>query len=72
MEKIIVRWSYWLGVACVVVALLMRTANAAGLMTVVDTRGMYIGYMSFFKGAILFLLTAVATSSYLSATTPKS
>jgi len=30
MEKYILQWSYWLGVACLVIALVWRVLNAAG------------------------------------------
>ena len=49
-----------LGIASVIVAFIWRAANAAGIWL---PRG-GVGYMSFFKGAILFLLAAVATASY--------
>ncbi len=64
MEQHIARWSYWLGVACVAMALLWRVLNILGLGPVA-TRGNPIAYMSFFKGALLFLLTAVATANYI-------
>ncbi len=60
MSKSIMQVSYWLGIASVVVALVWRAANAAGIWL---PRG-GVGYLSFFKGAILFLLAAVATASY--------
>jgi len=63
------RWSYWLGLVCAVVALVMRTFNAFGVWlpgTVIQ--GITIWYMSFFKGALLFLLVNIATATrmYLS------
>lgn len=67
MEKQIIRWSYLLGVVCVLVAVLFRAMNAAGWLHDIDTRGAAIGYGSFLKGAVLFLLTCVATSSYTAA-----
>jgi hypothetical protein len=60
MPKTIMQVSYWLGITFVVVAFIWRVANAAGIWL---PRG-GVGYMSFFKGAILFLLAAVATASY--------
>lgn len=62
MKKHIDTWSYWLGLASAVIALAMRTINAFGIWlpgTVVQ--GMTIWYMSFYKGALLFLLINIAT-----------
>ena len=63
MKKYIDRWSYWLGLASFVIAMVMRTFNAFGVFlpgTVVQ--GMTIWYMSFYKAALLFLLVNIATS----------
>src|SRR5215470_3707187 len=63
VKKYINRWSYWLGVASAVIALVMRTFNAFGVWlpgTVVQ--GMTIWYMSFYKAALLFLLINIATA----------
>lgn len=64
MEKKILQYSYWLGVACVVVALVWRAATVMGFGGVPLMRGLSLTYTSFFKGALLFLLTAVATGAY--------
>jgi len=65
MEKHIMRWSYWLGIACVVLALVFRVLNALGfLMAEVSTKGNSIGYHSFLRGAALFLGTAIATACF--------
>ena len=66
MEKQLIRWSLWLGLACVVFAVLLRGLDALGITSALSTRGTSISYMSFVKGALLFLLTSIATSSYLS------
>ena len=66
MEKQLIRWSFLLGVVCVVVAVLLRGLDALGILSALSTRGTAISYMSFVKGALLFLLTSIATSSYLS------
>jgi hypothetical protein len=55
MEKLIARWNYWLGIACLVIAVTWRAVNAFGLilpLTVVP--GHTIWYLSFFRGSILF------------------
>lgn len=59
MEKLILRWSYWLGVISFVVAIVWRV--------VVVAAGKPLGfggitYMSFYKVALLLLLTAIATA----------
>jgi hypothetical protein len=64
MEKHILTWSYWLGLASTVIALVLRLLNALGLLVPqVVKQGQTIWYMSFYKGALLFLLIAVATAS---------
>ena len=66
MEKHIMRWSYWLGVACVVAAVVIRVLNTFGLSTMlIQTRGNPISYRSFVDGALLFLITAIATAGFL-------
>lgn len=66
MEKQVVIVSYWLGMASTVIALVMRTLNAFGMLLPPATAkaGETIWYMSFYKGALLFFLVAVATSGY--------
>lgn len=59
MEKYIVRWSYWLGVVCVVIALAWRGLLAFKFG---PEKLMTISYMSVYKAAVLFLLTAISTS----------
>ena len=64
MEKHIVKWSYWLGLVSAVIALVLRGLNAIGLPTVV-VQGRTLWYMSFYKGALLLLLIAIATANYV-------
>lgn len=65
MEKLILAWSYWLGLASAVIALALRTLNAVGLLLpTVVTQGRTLWYMSFFKGALVLLLVAIATANY--------
>lgn len=65
MEKQIVRWSYWLGVASVAITLAWRGLNTFGIaMTNAPVPGQTLWYMSFYKAALLFFLTAIATASY--------
>lgn len=67
MEKKIAQYSYWLGLACVVVALVWRAANALGyfLPNVISGQGFY--YLSFYKGGLIFLLVCIATGAYSAA-----
>ena len=67
MEKQIVTWSYWLGLLSTAIALGLRTLNVLGILsTVIVQQGRTLWYMSFYKGALLFFLIAIATGSYTS------
>lgn len=73
MNKLIVDWSYWLGVASAVIALALRSLNALGLLLPqVVAQGRTIWYMSFFKGALLFFLISIATANHSWAHSQKS
>ena len=68
MQKQIVIGSYWLGLLSSLIALGLRSLNALGILTPeVVKQGQTIWYMSFYKGALLFFLIAIATASYASA-----
>lgn len=64
MEKMIARWSYWLGIACSVIAVIWKAVNAFGLWVPSSATPRTIWYLSFFHGGILFLVTTVATACY--------
>ncbi len=65
MEKQIMRWSYWLGIASFLIALLWRGLNTLGVWLPGNSiPGRTILYMSFYKAGILFLLVAIATANY--------
>ena len=67
MEKKIVTVSYWLGLLSSLIALGLRALNIFGILAPnVIQQGKTLWYMSFFKGALLFLLIAIATASYTS------
>ncbi len=67
MEKQIVTGSYWLGLLSSLIALGLRSLNAFGILTpTVVKQGKTLWYMSFYKGAFLFFLIAIATASYAS------
>jgi len=66
MEKNLLQATYWLGLACVVVAVLWRALNAfAGISSDFAVSGKEITYWSFVRGAGLFLLLSIATAGYL-------
>jgi hypothetical protein len=66
MKKHIIRYSFWMGVLSVLLALLMRALNILGVpLANITTRGNAIGYRTFLDGAQLFFLTAIATASYV-------
>jgi hypothetical protein len=65
VEKQIVTWSYWLGMLSSLLALGLRALNAFGILaTTVVVPGKTLWYMSFYKGALLFFVIAIATASY--------
>jgi hypothetical protein len=67
MRKQIVTGSYWLGLLSSLIALGLRSLNAFGMLTPrVVTQGQTVWYMSFYKGALLFFLIAIATAAYAS------
>ena len=66
MEKLIITYSYWLGILSALLALLTRGLNILGLVVAgIGTRGNAIGYRTFLDGSTLFFLTAIATASYV-------
>ncbi len=60
MEKQVVHYTYWLGLAATLVALIWRGLVLAGL----PEKVMGLNYMTAYKGALLFFVMAVATTSY--------
>jgi hypothetical protein len=67
MERNIVHWTYWLGMPCLVIALLWRVFNALGLwLPMRITEGETVYYMSFHKASLLFFVAAIASASYTS------
>jgi hypothetical protein len=65
MEKSIARLSFWLGIGCLVIAVIWRAMNALGmLLPVTVTPGHTVWYLSFFHGSILFFVATIAASCY--------
>lgn len=60
MEKHLAKWTYWAGVACALISLVIRALNGVGLY--VDFPGMNLGHMSFYKASFLLLAIAIATT----------
>jgi len=67
MKKHIIRYSYWLGVLGVLLALLTRVLNILGvsLAQILLSRGAPIGYRTFLDGSQMFFLMAIATTGYV-------
>ena len=66
MKQHIIRYSYWLGVLSVLLALLLRGLDILGVsLATIPTRGTAIGYRTFLDSSQLFFLTAIATASYV-------
>jgi hypothetical protein len=67
MEKNIITTSYWLGILCVVLTFVTRACNILGVDFLhFGGQGSPVSYRSFLNGALLFLLTAIATGCYSS------
>ncbi|MFZ0582624.1 MAG: hypothetical protein WAN72_19850 [Candidatus Acidiferrales bacterium] len=67
MEKYILTVSYWLGVICALLAIVLRVFSAFGFeMLALNTRGHAIDYHSLLDAALLFLFIAMATAGYAS------
>jgi hypothetical protein len=62
VEKYIVKWSFWLGLACAVIALVLRGLDAVGVFLNLLPGG-NIGAKSFYKAALLFLAVAIGAAS---------
>jgi hypothetical protein len=61
MEKQIVQGSYWLGLVSFVIALVLRGCSALGLGPAEVLKG--VSYMTFYKGALILFVLAIATAS---------
>jgi len=61
MEKSICRLSFWLGIASLVISIIWKVVN---VFVVVPGP---LSYNTFYKGALLLLVTTIATNAYMSA-----
>jgi len=62
MEKTIARWGFWLGIACVIVAIAWKGGNVFGLWRALPPTPAQISYWSFFNAGILFFATSIASA----------
>jgi len=62
MEKAIARWSYWLGIASVIVAIAWKGGNIVGLWRALPPTPSDISYWSFFNASLLFFATSIASA----------
>ncbi|MBZ5542853.1 MAG: hypothetical protein LAO07_04130 [Acidobacteriia bacterium] len=68
MENHIAHWSYLLGLACSLLAMVWKGLE---FLKVLPDRFGSLGYMTLFKGGLLFLVIVVATSGYVAAKSQK-
>jgi hypothetical protein len=62
MEKLLAVVSYWLGLICTALALILRMLAFFNISHYVGLHGgAGVNYMSFFNGAVLFFLLAIAS-----------
>jgi len=72
VEKHVVKWTYWLGIACAAIALIVRGLQALGVfVTDYLPPGANIGYMSFYKAGLLLLAVSIASATTISARSQK-
>ena len=65
MEKHILTVSYWLGLLSTLITFGLRAASSFGTSTPGGVKqGLTFSYNSFYKGALLFLVIAIATAGY--------
>ena len=65
MEKLIARWSYWLGMVCLVITVIWWFVNVIrSWMSSAGTPGNGIGHLAFMHASILFLVATIATAGY--------
>jgi hypothetical protein len=62
VEKQITHWTYWAAVVCFASALVWRALVLVHVAP--DPRLANVNYMSFYKGALLLFVTAIATTNY--------
>jgi hypothetical protein len=66
MEKHILHWSYWLGIASLIIAVVWKALSAFGLGSPMLLRDQSISYLTFYKASLLLFVAAIASSNYAS------
>jgi hypothetical protein len=65
MEKQFIKWSFWLGSLCAVLAAVARILDVLGSDALnFSTKGSEIGYHTFMNGSFFFYLFSIAVSNY--------
>jgi hypothetical protein len=59
MEKHISHWSYWLGIASLIIAVVWKALSAFGLGS-----PMPFSYLTFYKASLLLFVAAIASANY--------
>ena len=62
MEKTIARWSYWLGITCVIVTIAWKGGNVFGLWRALPPSPAEISYWSFYNASLMFFATSIASA----------
>jgi len=65
VEKHLVTWSYWLGIASFAVALVWKAWSAFGMLLPKSMVTSTVSYMTFYKGGLLLFLMTIATANYI-------
>jgi len=61
MERHILRWSYWLGIVGLIIAVLWKAVATLGI----PLPGSQFNFaLTFYKGSLLLLVAAIASASY--------
>ena len=60
MQRHIARWTYWLGVICLVLSFVWRVVT----LWVGPVRGIGFAPMTLYKASLLLFVAAIATSTY--------
>ncbi len=68
MEKHIAQWSYWLGLACSLLAMIWKGLE---FLKVLPASFGSLSYMTLYKGGLLFLVIALATAGFVAAKSQK-
>jgi len=64
MEKLIARWCYWLGIVCLVIAVIWKAVSVFRSWLPAATSGHTLGHSAFMHASILFLVATIASACY--------